>query len=231
MANKPSEQSLLDNPAGQMESDWGEGEVLRAGEKGYKVALTEPQEKWTLFSGASITSEGPRGTHTKEKKKNQWLNWKSHELQAHISLSGPGFCSLSNCPFQFWIKTPQTPRHGRRYSRSNIKDERKKKGSLTWSISLSAFLPFFYFQTIFPGFPGGTSDKETTCQCRRHKRRGFDPWVRKIPLKRAWQPIAVFLPRESSGQRSVAGYGPWGSQRAWQHTRTSSSHPLFFGKL
>ena len=146
----------------------------------------------------------------KRKKKNQWLNWKSHELQAHISLSGPGFCSLSNCPFQFWIKTPQTPRHGRRYSRSNIKDERKKKGSLTWSISLSAFLPFFYFQTIFPGFPGGTSDKETTCQCRRHKRRGFDPWVRKIPLKRAWQPTAVFLPRESNGQRSVAGYGPWG---------------------
>ena len=45
MANKSSEQSLLDNPAGQMESDWGKGEVLRAGEKGYKGALTEPQEK------------------------------------------------------------------------------------------------------------------------------------------------------------------------------------------
>ena len=29
------------------------------------------------------------------------------------------------------------------------------------------------------GFPGGTSGKEPACQCRRHKRRGFDPWVRK----------------------------------------------------
>ena len=31
------------------------------------------------------------------------------------------------------------------------------------------------------GFPGGTSGKEYTCQCRRHKKRGFDPWVQKIP--------------------------------------------------
>ena len=33
------------------------------------------------------------------------------------------------------------------------------------------------------GFPGGASGKEPTCQCRRHKRRGFDPWVKKIPLE------------------------------------------------
>ena len=31
------------------------------------------------------------------------------------------------------------------------------------------------------GFPGGTSGKEPTCQCRRLKRHGFDPWVGKIP--------------------------------------------------
>jgi len=35
---------------------------------------------------------------------------------------------------------------------------------------------------------------------------GFDPWVRKISWKRAWQPIPVFLPGESHGQRSLAGY-------------------------
>ena len=29
------------------------------------------------------------------------------------------------------------------------------------------------------GFPGGAIGKEFTCQCRRHKRHGFDPWVRK----------------------------------------------------
>ena len=32
--------------------------------------------------------------------------------------------------------------------------------------------------------------------------------VRKIPWRRAWQPTPVFLPRESHGQRSLAGYGP-----------------------
>jgi len=39
----------------------------------------------------------------------------------------------------------------------------------------------------------------------RHKRCRFNPWVRKIPLRRAWQPTPVFLPGESHGQRSLAG--------------------------
>ena len=51
-------------------------------------------------------------------------------------------------------------------------------------------------------FPGGASSKEPACQCRRHKRREFNPWVRKIPWRRAQQPTPVFLPGESHGQRS-----------------------------
>ena len=31
-------------------------------------------------------------------------------------------------------------------------------------------------------------------QCKRYRRCGFDPWVRKIPWRRAWQPTPVFLP-------------------------------------
>ena len=31
-----------------------------------------------------------------------------------------------------------------------------------------------------------------------------DPWRRK------WQPTPVFLPEKSQGQRSLAGYSPWG---------------------
>ena len=62
------------------------------------------------------------------------------------------------------------------------------------------------------GFPGGASGKEATCQCRRHKRRGFNPWVRKIPWRREWQPIPVFLPGESHVPRSLAGYSPWGNR-------------------
>ena len=35
------------------------------------------------------------------------------------------------------------------------------------------------------GFCGGTSGRESSCQCRRCKRQGFDPWVGKIPWRRA----------------------------------------------
>ena len=38
------------------------------------------------------------------------------------------------------------------------------------------------------GFPGDATGKELTCQCRRCKRCRFNPWVRKIPWKRKWQP-------------------------------------------
>ena len=38
----------------------------------------------------------------------------------------------------------------------------------------------------------------------------FDPWVWKIPWKRAWQPSPVFLPGESHWQKSLVGYNPQG---------------------
>ena len=44
-------------------------------------------------------------------------------------------------------------------------------------------------------------------QCRKSK---FNPWVRKIPWRRAWQPTPLFLPEESHGQMSLAGYSPLG---------------------
>jgi len=50
------------------------------------------------------------------------------------------------------------------------------------------------------------SGKESTCQCRRCK---FNPWVRKIPWRRKWQPTPVFLSRKSHGQESLTGYSPW----------------------
>ena len=46
--------------------------------------------------------------------------------------------------------------------------------------------------TLSQGFPGDTSGKEPTCQCRRHNRHGLDPWVGKIPWRRAWEPTPVF---------------------------------------
>ena len=39
-------------------------------------------------------------------------------------------------------------------------------------------------------------------------RHRFDPWVRKILWRRAWQPTLLFMLREPHGQRSLAGCGP-----------------------
>ena len=60
------------------------------------------------------------------------------------------------------------------------------------------------------GFPGGATGKEPASQRSTCKRHGFDPWVGNIPWRRKWQPTLVFLPGESLGWRSLAGYSPRG---------------------
>ena len=75
----------------------------------------------------------------------------------------------------------------------------------TWS---SSFLPASKLRLRLPWW---LSDKESSCQYRRH---GFDPWVGKIPWRRAWQPTPVFLPGESHGQRSPVGYSPRGHKES-----------------
>ena len=68
-------------------------------------------------------------------------------------------------------------------------------------------------------------------QCGRHKRSGFNPWVGKMTWRRAWQPTPVFLPGESHGQRSLAGYSPWDCKESdttevTKHSRTQDVNNL-----
>ena len=42
----------------------------------------------------------------------------------------------------------------------------------------------------------------------------LDPWVRKIPWRRAWQPTPVSLPGQFHGQGSLVGYSPWGCEES-----------------
>ena len=69
--------------------------------------------------------------------------------------------------------------------------------------------------------------EESVSQHRRCKRHGFDPWLGKNPWGRKWQPTPVFLPGKFCGQRSLAGYSPWGRKEStglqrvghdWTHT-------------
>ena len=60
------------------------------------------------------------------------------------------------------------------------------------------------------GLPKWLGGKESTCQSRRCERCGLNPSVGKIPWRRKHQCTPVFLPGEFYGQRSLAGYSPWG---------------------
>ena len=70
--------------------------------------------------------------------------------------------------------------------------------------------------------PGDASGKIPTCQCRRCKRHGVDPWVRQIPWRRKQQTTLVFLPGESHGQRSMTGYSP--QRHRVKHNRSDLAH-------
>ena len=60
------------------------------------------------------------------------------------------------------------------------------------------------------GFLGGTNGKESVFQCKRCKRCRFNPWGQEDPLEEGLATHSVYLPGESHGQRSPAGYSPWG---------------------
>ena len=83
-----------------------------------------------------------------------------------------------------------------------------------------------------PSDPSG-KPKEPACQCRRHKRCRFDPWVGNIPWRRTWQPTPVFLPGEFYGQRSLVGYSPWGHKESnmTEHRLTHLSLTSILGPL
>ena len=58
------------------------------------------------------------------------------------------------------------------------------------------------------------------------KRLGFKPWVGKIPWRRAWQPIPVFLPGKFHGQSHLAGYSLCGCKESNTTEKTAHTHMM-----
>ena len=69
--------------------------------------------------------------------------------------------------------------------------------------------------------------KGSACQHRRHRRRRFHLWVRKILWRRKRPPIPVFLPGKCHGQRSPVGYSPWGHKES-DTTEHAHTHTLSY---
>ena len=90
---------------------------------------------------------------------------------------------------------------------------------------ISFFFLTFYFVLGYSqlGFPRWLSSKESACGAEDAECHGFDPWVGKIPWRRAWKPTPVFLPGESHGQRSLAGYSPWDRKES-DTTQVTNTH-------
>ena len=61
---------------------------------------------------------------------------------------------------------------------------------------------YFSCPAVHLGFPGGTSGKESNCQCRRHTRCGFNPWVMGIP-----DHLTCLLRNLYAGQEATARAG------------------------
>ena len=80
-------------------------------------------------------------------------------------------------------------------------------------LSVSCFSSFYDLNRDILKLLIGTSGKEPACRCRSCKRRGFNPWVGKMPWRRAWQPTPVFLPGESPRTEESPGYKSIGSKR------------------
>ena len=59
---------------------------------------------------------------------------------------------------------------------------------------------------VVKNLPDNTGDRRDRCE--------FNPYVRKIPWNRKWQPSPVFLPGKFQGQRSLEGYSPWGCKES-----------------
>ena len=74
--------------------------------------------------------------------------------------------------------------------------------------------------------PRWLSGKESACKCGR--RGSFPSLGRSSPWRRKWQPTPIFLPGESHGQRSLAGYSSWSSKESdtTEATKHSTEHKV-----
>ena len=92
---------------------------------------------------------------------------------------GWGPCNKIECPFHPWVHSYNKIPYPKYTSENHL------QGQLKYSPFLTNSRPAKHTQhtQMVDSIQVVLVVKESACQCRRSKRRGFDPWVRKIPLE------------------------------------------------
>ena len=138
-----------------------------------------------------------------------WPTLGSLGVQTSLSQNGPsseGFWEEQDSLWPGiipWILTHKEP-----FCTSVVSSLSQKGGEQRSPKYSKRILPLLIIKGLLLDY-GSTSGKKSAGQCRRCKRHGFNPWVRKIPWRRKWHPTPVFLPGKPHGQRSLAAFSPW----------------------
>ena len=118
-------------------------------------------------------------------------------------------------PLTLWFSLPDVSLcmarlHSSGFGRERQRPKRSHPSSLIFRTNKYKTQQALYFKFVYRGI--GTlasliAQMLRICLwCRRPR---LDPWVRKMPWRREWQPTPVFLPGELHGQGSLVGYSPW----------------------
>ena len=197
----------------------------QAGERAAKPSGKSGGGWWRLRGsrGAGRVLSGWHSTH--------WP-WSTCLSPSHLSIFCPG-----------WVKSPHSPSvtyskymvHGEfcfLLEKPSCLPQYTEKGKLTWKSSImsiellrlvsklqmeGALAHLILLYSRFSGLPSGLDSKESPCIA------GFDPWVGKIPWRRAWQPTPVLL----SGQRSLVGYSTWDRRVRHDWSDIACTHSWF----
>ena len=137
--------------------------------------------------GVSLRMESRQGRG--QRKSEQGLFMAHQNTAPVLPLSGWATCPQMNYPLQHRTNSPSL-----RGKRTGLGAAGKPNPRAKMTVYL--FIVCLIYRM---GFPHGASGKESACQCRRHRRCRFDPWIGKIPWRRKWQPTPVFLPGKSHG--------------------------------